>query len=161
MHRATADLVDAYRNSGRIACCETQFRTFGGRPRFAGPIRTVRTFEDNLLVKQVLSEPGEGAVLVVDGGGSLRTALMGDVVAGLGVANGWSGVVIWGAVRDRAALALLDLGIKALGSNPWPPGKDGRGQIDVPVRFGNVRFAPGGWLYADEDGVLAADGELA
>jgi len=161
MHRATADLVDAYRASGRIACCDIAFRDFGGRARFAGPIRTVRTFEDNLLVRQVLSEPGGGGVLVVDGSGSLRTALMGDVVAGLGVANLWSGLVIWGAVRDRAALAQLDLGIKALGANPWPPGKSGRGEVDVTVRFGNATFAPGRWLYADEDGLVIADGELA
>jgi regulator of ribonuclease activity A len=159
--RATADLVDAYRNSGRIATCETQFRPYGGRIRFAGAIRTVRCYEDNALVKQALSEPGRGAVLVVDGGGSLRTALMGDVVAGLGVTNGWSGVVIHGAVRDVVALRELDLGIMALGSNPWPPGKQGLGHLEIPVRFGNATFAPGGWVYCDDDGVLVADGELA
>lgn len=158
--RATADLVDAYRTSGRIACCELPLRQFGGRLRFAGPIRTVRTYEDNLLIRQALSQPGDGAVLVVDGGGSLRTALIGDVVGALGVSNGWSGVVIWGAVRDSAALATLDLGVKALGTHPWPPGKEGHGQTDVPVHFGNVSFVPGDWLYSDEDGLLVADGEL-
>jgi regulator of ribonuclease activity A len=159
--KATADLVDGYRDSGRIRSCEIQFRQFGGRLGFQGRIRTIRTYEDNALVKQMLSTPGAGQVLVVDGGGSLRTALVGDVVAGLGVANGWAGLVLWGAVRDVAALRQLEIGIKALGSNPWTSGKTGKGFVDVPLHFGNVAFTPGAWLYSDEDGLLVADSELA
>jgi regulator of ribonuclease activity A len=123
---------------------------------FGGPIRTVRTYEDNALVKEVLSTPGEGAVLVIDGGASLARALVGDVIAGLGVANGWSGIVIHGAVRDTVALATLDVGLKALGSNPMKSGKARVGEIDVPVAFGGATFTPGAWLYADEDGILVS-----
>src|SRR5699024_12470404 len=110
--------------------------------------------EDTCLVKQVLNTPCEGAVLVVDGGGSLRSALMGDMIAEAAVTNGWSGVVINGAVRDTAALRGLDLGVKALGSNPRKSLKDGTGEQDVPVEFGGVTFTPGRMLWADEDGIL-------
>jgi regulator of ribonuclease activity A len=153
-------LVDRFRPSGRVASCALAFRDFGGRTRFSGAIRTIETFEDNAVVKRVLGEPGNGNVLVIDGGGSLRTALVGDVIAGLAVANGWAGLVIHGAVRDVAALRELPLGIKALGSNPWTSGKTGSGTVDAAVSFGNATFAPGNWLYADEDGVLVAQGEL-
>jgi len=159
--RATADLVDAFRDSGRIQSCEVQFRHFGGRIRFHGPIHTIKTWEDNALIKRILSEPGNGHVLVVDGGGSLRTALVGDNIAGLGVSNGWAGLVLWGAVRDTGALQQLDLGIKALGSNPWTSGKSGVGVVDVTLQIGNATFAPGRWVYADEDGIIVADRELA
>ena len=115
---------------------------------FCGLVQTVKTFEDNALIKQVLPTPGDGAVLVVDGGGSLRCALVGDVIAGLGQKNRWAGLVIWGAVRDTAALAELDLGLKALGSNPWKSVKSGSGLADVPVSFGGVTFSPGDWLYS-------------
>lgn len=135
-------------------------RHYGGRQLFAGPIRTVRTFEDNGLVRQLVSGPGEGAVLVVDGGGSLRTALSGDVVAGLAAQNGWAALVLWGAVRDVAALRNLELAILALGSNPWTSGKAGTGEVDVPLRMGNVTFTPGGWVYGDEDGLLVAETKL-
>ncbi len=116
----------------------------------------MKTFEDNALIKQVLSTPGDGAVLVVDGSGSLRCALVGDGIAGLGQQNGWAGLVIWGAVRDTAALARLDLGLKALGSNPWKSGKTGAGLADVPVSFGGLTFRPGDWLYSDEDGIVVS-----
>jgi regulator of ribonuclease activity A len=154
-------LVDRYRPSGRIQSCETAFLQFGGRTHFSGAIRTIRTFEDNAIVKRVLGEPGNGNVLVIDGGASLRTALVGDVIAGLAVANGWAGLIVNGAVRDVAALRALPLGIKALGSNPWTSGKTGSGSIDAAVSFGNVTFAPGAWLYSDEDGVIVAESELA
>lgn len=159
--RATADLVDRYRPSGRIRSCETVFRQFGGRASFHGAIRTIRTFEDNAIVKRVLSEPGNGNVLVIDGGASLRTALVGDVIAGLAAANGWAGLIVHGAVRDVAALRDLPLGIKALGSNPWTSGKTGSGSIDEAISFGNVTFVPGAWLYSDDDGVIVAESELA
>jgi regulator of ribonuclease activity A len=152
MSFATADLVDAH--SDRVKSCEAQFRQYGGRVRFHGPIRTIKTTDDNGLLKQTLSTPGNGAVLVVDGGASLRCALVGDLMAALGQKNGWAGLVIWGAVRDTMALASVDIGIKALGSNPWRSTKNGTGQVDVPVSFGGVEFRPGYWLYSDEDGIL-------
>ena len=158
MSFSTADLVDAHSNL--VKSCEAQFRQFGGRLRFFGPIRTIRSVEDNALVKQTLSSTGGGAVLVIDGAASLRSALVGDVIAGLGQKNGWSGVVVWGAVRDSVALAGLDIGIKALGTNPWRSGKSGSGQVDVPVSFGGVEFRPGDWLYSDDDGILVSPKRL-
>ncbi len=155
---ATADLIDAHGES--VQSCETQFRQYGGRERFYGEIVTVKCHEDNALVKHRLSEPGQGRVLVVDGGGSLRSALVGDLIAGSGANNGWAGVVVWGAVRDTAELAKLDLGIRALGSNPRKSGKAGAGQLDVPVTFGGVTFRSGAYLYGDEDGVLVSEEAL-
>ena len=152
---STADLFDEH--ADRAAVCELQFRQFGRRRAFSGEISTIRCREDNVLVKQRLSGPGEGRVLVIDGGGSLRFALVGDVVAGDARDNGWSGLVINAAVRDVAALAELDLGIKALGSMPRPSGKTGRGEIDVPVTFGGVTFRPGAMLYSDDDGIVVID----
>jgi regulator of ribonuclease activity A len=149
---ATADLYDQYGEA--LQSCELQFRQFGGRSAFSGPAVTVRCFHDNALLKSVLSEPGEGRVLVVDGGGSLHTALMGDLIAGLAVTNGWAGAVINGAVRDVAALRTLDLGIKALGSNPRKSAKTGAGDRDVPVSFGGITIRPGDTLTSDEDGIV-------
>ena len=149
---ATADLVDAHGDA--LDSCDTQFRQFGGRRSFHGPVVTVRCREDNALLKSVLSEPGQGRVLVVDGGGSLHRALMGDLIAGLAVDNGWAGVIINGAVRDVAVLATLDLGIKALGSNPRKSAKTGAGARDIPVSFGSATFTPGAEVYSDEDGIV-------
>jgi regulator of ribonuclease activity A len=148
----TADLVDEHGEA--LQSCDLQLRQFGGRGRFHGPIRTVACFQDNALVKRVLSEPGAGAVLVVDGGGSLHTALVGDLIAGLAQANGWAGLVVHGAVRDTEALGRLDIGIKALGANPRKSAKLAAGQVDVPVSFGGVTFRPGEHLYSDDDGVV-------
>ena len=158
MEVVTADLIDRYGES--LQSCDLQFRQFGGRSRFAGPIRTVRCHQDNVLIRRVLSDPGEGQVLVVDGGGSLHTSLVGDLVAGLGQGNGWAGLVINGAVRDVVALGRLDIGVKALGSNPRKSAKAGAGEVDVPVSFGGVRFQPGAHLYSDEDGIVVADTAL-
>ncbi|HEV3495353.1 MAG TPA: ribonuclease E activity regulator RraA, partial [Actinomycetes bacterium] len=147
MEVATADLIDQHGDV--LQSCDLQFRQFGGRSRFSGPIRTVRCHQDNVLIRQVLSEPGDGRVLVVDGGGSLHTSLVGDIVAGLAQGNGWAGLVVNGAVRDVVGLAGLDIGVKALGSNPRKSAKEGAGEIDVPVSFGGVRFEPGAHLYSD------------
>ncbi|MFG1612196.1 ribonuclease E activity regulator RraA [Nonomuraea wenchangensis] len=149
---STADLYDEH--GDQLDSCHLQLRQYGGRRAFSGRIATVRCHEDNALLKSVLSEPGEGRVLVVDGGGSLRAALMGDVIAGIAVASGWAGVVINGVVRDVAALRDLDLGIKALGSNPRKSAKTGAGERDVPVAFGDAVFHPGAELFSDEDGIL-------
>ncbi|GGK79515.1 ribonuclease E activity regulator RraA [Ornithinimicrobium pekingense] len=148
----TADLYDEYEE--RLESCDLQLRQYGGRRVFAGPIATVRCREDNALVKATLATPGEGRVLVVDGGGSLHTALMGDLIAASAVSNGWAGVVIHGAVRDVAALAELDLGVKALGSNPRKSAKTGAGERDVVVSFGGATFTPGAQLVSDDDGVV-------
>jgi regulator of ribonuclease activity A len=156
MEFRTADLVDEHGEA--LQSCDLQLRQFGGRRRFHGPLRTVACFEDNTLVRQVLSEPGDGAVLVVDGGGSLHTALVGDLIAGLAQANGWAGLVVHGAVRDTEALGGLAIGIKALGSNPRKSAKLATGQVDVPVHFGGVSFRPGEHLYSDEDGVVVLRG---
>jgi regulator of ribonuclease activity A len=155
---ATADLVDAHGDKARS--CTVQFQQFGARARFFGRVRTIKTFEDNALIRQTLSTPGAGTVLVVDGHASLRCALVGDMIAGLALQNGWAGLVIWGVVRDRAALGALDLGIKALGTNPWKSSKHGIGALDVPVSFGGVEFHPGDWLYSDEDGILLSEERL-
>ena len=152
MDISTADLYDEH--GELLASVSLQFQDLGGHTGFSGPVRTVRCREDNGLVKAVLNSPGNGAVLVVDGAGSLNTALMGDLIAAAAVENGWSGVVINGGVRDRAALAKLPLGIKALGSNPRKSAKDSVGEVDIPVEFGGATFRPGAVLYADEDGIL-------
>lgn len=154
MEFATADLIDEF--GDELRSCETQFRQYGSRLAFAGPIATVRCFRDNGLVRRILNEPGDGRVLVVDGGGSLGSALMGDLIASSAVAGGWSGVVINGAVRDVTTLRTLDLGIKALGSNPRKSAKEGAGETEVVVSFGGVEFRPGEWLYSDEDGIVVA-----
>ena len=155
---ATADLIDAHGDA--FESCETQFRDFGGRLDFHGVLRTVGCREDSGLIRQVLSEKVTGGVLVVDGAGSLRCALFGDVMAELAVANGWSGVIFNGAVRDVVALRRLPLGVKALGSNPRRPSRAGVGQIDAPVTLGGATFRSGGYLYADEDGVLVSASPL-
>ena len=151
---ATADLFDQF--EAQVESCQTPFRQYGGLTTFSGQLATVRCFQDNVLLKQALSKPGGGRVLVVDGGGSLATALLGDVIAGLAHQNGWSGVVINGAVRDTVAIGKLALGVKALGSNPRKSQKAGAGEVEVPVSFGAVTFVPGHWLYSDDDGILVS-----
>ena len=156
--RPTADLVDDI--GPDVRSCDTQFRQFGGRAQFAGPISTVRCFQDNALLKSVLSEPGNGRVLVVDGGGSLHTALVGDLIAELGRSNGWAGLILNGAVRDAATLRNLDIGIKALGTNPRKSAKTGSGERDVIVLVGGIDFAPGDLALRDDDGTFVfAEGE--
>ena len=150
----TADLSDAH--GDKLQSCEIQFRQFGGRRNFHGPVRTVKTLEDNALIKQLLTEPGCGAVLVIDGGGSMRTALLGDVITGMAQKNGWAGVIVYGAVRDTLALGQFDLGIKALGSCPRRSGKTGTGSIGTPVTFGGATFTSGAWVYSDDDGVVVS-----
>ena len=152
MSVVTADLFDELGEA--IQSVPMQFRSFGARTAFDGPIRTVRCFEDNALLKATLSTPGNGAVLVIDGGGSLETALMGDMIAELAVANGWAGAVIHGAIRDQKEINKLDLGVKALGSNPRKSTKTGAGELDVTLEFAGVTFKVGAHLYSDEDGIL-------
>lgn len=149
---STADLYDE--RGHELQSLVLQLQDIGGVTGFSGPVRTVRCFQDNALVKEVLQTPGEGAVLVIDGSGSLETALVGDMIAGFAADNGWSGLIVNGAIRDRVAIGTLPLGVKALGSNPAKSTKTGAGELDVPVEFAGVRFEPGAFVWCDEDGVL-------
>lgn len=148
----TADLYDEH--GEELASCDTQFLQFGGRTQFQGEIVTVRCHEDNALLKQVVQEPGSGKVVVVDADGSVHCAMMGDKMADIAVSNGWEGVIIHGAVRDTALLAGLDIGIKALGTNPRKSHKHGAGQQNVPVAFGGAVFTPGAVVISDQDGIV-------
>jgi regulator of ribonuclease activity A len=153
--RPTVNTADLYDERGdELASVSLQFQSLGGRSHFSGPVRTIRCFQDNGLVKSTLATPGNGAVLVVDGGGSLGTALMGDMIAESAVTNGWAGVVINGAIRDRVAIAGLDLGVKALGSNPRKSAKASAGEVDVDVVLDGVTFRPGVMVWCDPDGIL-------
>lgn len=156
--RKTADLCDEF--SAELQICEPLFLSFGGRPRFFGEVSTIRCFEDNSLVRAAVGEPGQGRVLVIDGGGSLRCALLGDLLAAKAVENGWAGLLINGMIRDSAEIALLPLGVKALGTHPLKSVKRGVGERDVPVRFAGVSFVSGQHLYADEDGIVCSDRAL-
>ena len=149
---STADLYDE--RGEELQSVALQFQNIGGMSGFTGAVRTVRCFQDNALLKQILSTPGEGAVLVIDGGGSLATALVGDVIAGLAVDNGWSGLIVNGAIRDRVAIGTLPFGVKALGSNPAKSTKTGAGEQDLPVEIAGVTFRPGAQVWCDEDGIL-------
>ncbi|MDQ2695974.1 MAG: ribonuclease E activity regulator RraA [Pseudomonadota bacterium] len=150
----TADLCDEF--ADRVQIAEPLLWDFGGRVGFYGPITTVKVFEDNSLVRAALEEPGAGRVLVVDGGGSQRCALLGDQIGEMAEANGWAGVVIYGCIRDCAAIGEMNLGVKAMGTHPLKSVKRGVGERDVPVRFAGVTFIPGHHLYADEDGIVVA-----
>ena len=161
---ATCDLCDTYKNdsSGDFKVLPPVFRDFGAARKFCGPVVTVKCFEDNSLVKAALDSPGfeetptgrVGKVLVVDGGGSLRRALLGGNLGAAAVKNGWAGIVVDGCVRDVAELALLEVGIRALASMPLPTEKRNEGQKDIAVQLQGVWVRPGDWLYADEDGMV-------
>ena len=153
----TPDICDAF---PEVAVCDPIFVNYGGQEAFAGPVRTVKCFEDNSLVKQAVAEPGDGAVLVVDAGGSTRCAMLGDMLAEQAAGNGWAGVIMYGCVRDVDILAETDLGIQALGAHPRKSEKRGEGQRDVPVTFAGVSFTPGQWVYADNNGILVAESRL-
>jgi regulator of ribonuclease activity A len=150
----TADLCDAYASSLQLA--QPLFHDYGGVSRFAGQVETLRVLEDNVLVREALEGKGFGRVLVVDGGGSLRSALVGGQLASLAHANGWAGLIVNGCVRDSVETRKIPLGIKALQTSPMRSGKAGSGHRNVPVTFAGVTFAPGHFLYADDDGVVLA-----
>lgn len=154
----TADLVDSH--DAEVRFCEKQWKSYGRRKGFHGEIVTLKTFEDNRLLRATLEENGTGKVLVVDGAGSLRCALVGDQIAALGQVNGWRGLLINGAIRDSADIDTMDFCVMALGQAPKKSGKTGHGARDVPLVFGNVEFLTGAYLYADADGVLVADGPV-
>ncbi|MGH8529587.1 MAG: ribonuclease E activity regulator RraA [Nevskiales bacterium] len=155
MSYATTDLSDAHPEA---QVCEPMFRDYGGRLAFHGPIKTLKIFEDNALVRATLETLGEGRVLVVDGGGSNRCALVGGNLGQLAVKNGWAGMVVYGYVRDSAELATQQVGIKALGTHPRKSEKGlHSGHADKVVSFAGVTFRPGSWVYADVDGVVVSD----
>jgi regulator of ribonuclease activity A len=152
MSESTADLSDEFGES--LHYCELSFRQYGRRRSFSGPVTTVQCFQDVGLLRDVLGTPGAGGVLVVDGGGSTRTALFGDTMAQLAIDSGWAGLLINGVVRDTGTLADMDLGIKALGTSPRRGSRTGEGRQDVDVSFGGAVFRPGDRVVSDEDGVV-------
>lgn len=158
MFFATPDLCDDYPELVRVL--EPMMATFGGRDAFGGEVVTVKCHEDNSLVKENAGKPGHGKVMVVDGGGSLRRALLGDMIAENAVNNGWEGFIIYGCVRDVDALAGLDLGVQALASIPLKTEKRGIGDLNVPVTFGGITFHPGEYVYADNNGVIVSASPL-
>ena len=154
---STPDLSDAF---AHVRALELQFINYGAVKCFAGPVVTIKCHEDNSMVKATVAEPGEGRVIVVDGGGSLRRALLGDMVAEQAASNGWSGLIIYGAVRDVDQLAMTALGVQALGSCPIKTEKLGVGRRDVELAFGGVEISPGDYAYADNNGVIFSSTSL-
>jgi regulator of ribonuclease activity A len=155
----TTDLCDEYGDQISVAD-PIGFRHFGRRQSFYGEIATVKCYEDNSLVRAALQENGRGKVLVVDGGGSLRCALLGDMLAALAQRNEWSGILIYGAVRDAEALATMDMGVIALATNPRRSDKKNEGTAAVPLQFAGIYFIPGRYLYADQDGIITSKHNL-
>lgn len=154
----TADLMDKFQDE--LQSCEIQFNNYGGRTSFYGPCKTLKCHNDNQLVRETLKSDGKGRVLVIDGGGSTYSALVGDLLAEFGHKNKWAGIVVNGVIRDVAAMRQLDLGVKAIGSNPRRSSKEGAGEVDTPVSFGTLNIKPGDWIYCDEDGVVLAERQL-
>lgn len=158
MRPKTADLCDVH--AAEITVAEPLFREYGAVAAFHGPVETLRLYEDNLLLRQTVEMPGEGRVLVIDGGGSRGRALIGGNVANLAQRNGWAGLLIHGSVRDIIELAEVKMGIRALASNPMPPRGHGYGERGVVLRFAGVTIAPGAFVYADEDGIIVTGRDL-
>jgi regulator of ribonuclease activity A len=159
----TADLCDKYEDqvrAGQIRILEPMLVAYGGRNVFNGRIATLKLYEDNTLVRKALEAPGDGRVLVIDGGGSLRCALVGDQLAQLGAQNGWAGIVVYGCIRDSHAIDAMDIGVLALDTHPLKSIKRNTGEVDLDVSFGGITFVPGHYLYADDDGVLVSPSEL-
>lgn len=159
MNFSTCDLCDANEDklsAGTLRVLPPLFQHFGKRRRFAGPARTLKVFEDNVLVRAALETPGDGCVLVVDGGGSLRCALVGGNLGQLAEKNGWAGIIVHGCVRDTAELSACDVGIRALQVHPRRSFRKGLGDTDLPVDLAGITIRPGDWIYADEDGVLVS-----
>ncbi len=154
----TADLCDQF--GEKLAVVSPMFRHFGGLRHFAGAIVTLKCFEDNSLVREIFSEPGAGKVLIIDGGGSFRCALVGDQLAALAVENGWAGAVVFGCIRDSEAIREMPLGLMALATHPQKSVKRGVGDRGLALAFGGVSFRPGEFVYADEDGLIVAPAAL-
>lgn len=155
----TTDLCDDYPDKVKIAE-PIGFKNFGSRKNFFGKIQTVKCFENNPFVRNTLDQKGDGKVLVVDGGGSMRCALLGDMLGEIAVKNKWNGIIVNGCIRDSAAIAELDLGVKALNTNPLKSFKRNEGEYNITVRFAGVDFIPGEFIYCDEDGIVVSKEEL-
>lgn len=158
MVHPTTDLCDQH--AKQVQVVDPMFADFGGHVAFAGPVSTIKCFEDNSLVREALEEEGAGRVLVVDGGGSDRCALVGDNLAQLAIDNDWAGILVYGCIRDTAEISEMPVAVKALAPHPLKSNKKGLGERDVAVRFAGVTFEPGAWLYADADGVIVSATEL-
>jgi regulator of ribonuclease activity A len=159
----TPDLLDANEDqtrAGSVRVVAPMFQRYGARTAFSGQIVTLKLFEDNSLVREALGEPGEGKVLVIDGGGSLRCALVGDQLAILAHRNQWAGLIVYGCIRDSGDINQIDIGVRALNTHPLKSVKKGAGDRNVDLAFGGVTFRSGEWLYADEDGVIVASSAL-
>ncbi|WP_299410914.1 ribonuclease E activity regulator RraA [uncultured Roseobacter sp.] len=154
----TADLIDDH--SEKLSLIHLPFRRFGTKTESAGPVQTVKCFEDNTVVRAQLETPGEGRILVVDGGGSTRIALLGDMLAQLAIDNGWSGIVLNAAIRDSGEIADMDTLVFALATSPVKSAKEGCGKAGCSIHIGGVEIKPGDWLYGDVDGVLHSKAEL-
>jgi len=153
----TPDLCDDY---PEVQVVEPGFANFGGIDAFGGEIVTVKCFEDNSVVKEQVGLPGNGKVMVVDGGGSKRAALLGDMLAEKAASNGWAGLVIYGCIRDVDVIRKTELGVQALGTHPRKTDKKGIGDLNVPVAFGGVTFHPGHYVYADNNGIIVSEKPL-
>ena len=158
MSFSTPDLCDQF--SDLVQVLTPMLNSYGGISSFGGEIVTVKCFEDNSLVKEQMSLPGRGKILVVDGGGSLRKALLGDMIAASAVKNGWAGLIIYGCIRDVDAIKEMQLGVQALNTIPLKTEKRGIGDLNIPVTFGGVTFKPGEFVYADRNGVIVANKAL-
>ena len=150
--QSTPDLCDQYPELVRVV--EPMLSNFGGREQFCGQITTIKCFEDNSLVKQLVGTSGEGRVIVVDAGGSLRRACLGDMLAEQAASNGWAGLIIYGCIRDVDQIRATDIGVQALGVHPMKTDKKGVGELNIPVTFGGVTFAPKDYVYADNNGII-------
>ena len=158
MQFKTADLCDDH--EGKVSAAQPLFRDYGGKISFYGQISTVKCFEDNSLVRKALKSPGEGKVLVIDGGGSTRRALVGDLLAQAGADNSWAGIVVYGCIRDSGIIATINIGCKAIGTMPMKTDKKGIGEKDLAVHFADIDFIPEHYLYADEDGIIVSPTNL-
>lgn len=160
---ATCDLLDAHDGNPELALrvVEPMFKSYGAHQRFCGQIETLKVFEDNSLVREALASEGNGRVLVIDGGGSRRCALVGDQLGELGVKNGWAGIVVWGCIRDSLAINQQAIGVRALDTHPRKSIKKGVGERGLAVTFGGVTFTPGEWIYVDADGLIVSRAALA
>jgi regulator of ribonuclease activity A len=156
--KSTPDLCDQYPDL--IQVVEPMFSNYGGRESFAGEVVTVKCFEDNSCVKQLVGTVGLGRVMVVDGGGSMRRACLGDMLAEKASENGWSGLIIYGCIRDVDEIMATDIGVQALGTHPMKTQKKGIGETQISVSFGGVTFNPGDYVYADNNGIVVASQEL-
>jgi regulator of ribonuclease activity A len=156
--KSTPDLCDDYPELVRVL--DPIFSNFGGRERFSGPLVTVKCFEDNSVVKELVGTPGEGRILVVDAGGSMRRACLGDMLAEQASVNGWAGLIIYGCIRDVDEIMATDIGVQALGTHPMKTDKKGIGELGISVTFAGVTFSLGDYVYADNNGIIVSSQRL-